>query len=118
MRKEGFRCGTFETDADSILFVASDALSHYLLMMYEVEHLDLFATEWEEAMARHSKNENYMRAALSIPNRLFETKVLGKIQNSMGSHINFQRHLQSLLRKGLIAHDDYSMAYMLNRTCE
>lgn len=112
LRKEGFRCGTFETDADSILFVASDALAHYLLMMYEVEHLDLFAAEWEEAMARHSKNENYMRAALSIPKHRFETKVLGKLLNSTGAPINFQRHLRSLLRRGLIAHDDYSVAYM------
>ena len=111
LRKEGFRCGIFETDADSIVFVASDALAHYLLMMYKVEHMDLVVSEWNEAIDRHSKNENYMRAASAIPKPLFEAKVLDKVLNSMESRVNFQRHLQSLLRKGLIAHDDYSLAF-------
>ena len=40
----------------------------------------------------------------------FEKDVINKLVNTIGHPVNFQRHIQSLLRKGLIAYDDYSLA--------
>ena len=110
--KEGFRAGTFHTDEHSWVFVASDALAHYLLMMYEMEHGNLFDKELEAAETRHTKNENYIKVARALPPVPFE-KRLRKLTNCVGHPVNFQRHLESLRRHGLIAHDDYSFALLL-----
>lgn len=107
----GFRCGTFKTDSNSIVFAASDALAHYVLMMYEVAHRNRFAEELNEAEAHHSKNENYIKQAKAFPPRSFERDVLQKLQHSTGHKANFVRHLQGLIHKGVLAHDDYSFAY-------
>ena len=42
----------------------------------------------------------------------FEKDVINKLVNTIGHTTNFQRHIQSLLRKGLIAYDDYSLAIL------
>ena len=44
----------------------------------------------------------------------FENDVIRKIVNTIGHPTNFQRHIRSLLKKDLIAYDDYSLA-MLNK---
>ncbi len=110
--KAGFRSGTFHTDQNSIIFVASDALSHYIMMMYEVLHREIFTVEIKEAINHHSKNENYIHAALSMKKIDFEKEVIGKLKACAGHTANFQKHLQRLIRHGLLAHDDYSIALM------
>ena len=80
-------------------------------MMYEVAHRNRFAEELNEAEAHHSKNENYIKQAKAFPARSFERDVLQKLQHSTGHKANFVRHLQGLIRKGELAHDDYSFAY-------
>ena len=39
---EGFKCGTFKTNDHSVIFVCSDALSHFVLMMYMVFNQDKY----------------------------------------------------------------------------
>ena len=49
----------------------------------------------------------------------FEKDVINKLVNTIGHPTNFQRHIQSLLRKGLIAYDDYSLAmFIKSKTME
>lgn len=112
LKKEGFRKGSFNTDEHSVIFVTSDALAHYILMMYEVVHRELFAEELLQAESHHSKNENYIKAAKAKTAIDFEKKVLGKLINCTGNTMNFKHHLKSVLYKGLIAQDDYSIAVM------
>ena len=40
----------------------------------------------------------------------FEKEVLNKLTNTIGHPTNFRRFVQSLIRKGLMAYDDYSIA--------
>ena len=108
--KEGFRKGTFSTDSDSIIFVTSDALAHYVMMMYEVANIDRFKKELYDAESNYSKNSNFIRVAKAIKVVEFEKDVINKLVNSIGHPTNFRRHIQSLIRKGLIAYDDYSLA--------
>ena len=110
LRKEGFRKGTFHTDPDSIVFVASDALAHYVLMMYEVAHRESFEHEIDIAESNSSKNCNYIKTAKAIQTVDFEKDVINKLIHTVEHSTNFQRHVYSLLRKGLIAYDDYSLA--------
>lgn len=111
--KDGFKSGTFHTNNKSRVFVASDALAHYILMMYEVAHREDFAQELGMAESNHSKNENYIKIAKAMKRIDFEKDVLGKLFNCIGHTTNFQRHIKSLIRKGRIAYDDYSLA-MIN----
>lgn len=107
---KGFMCGEWQPSDDSVVFVASDALAHYILMMYEVCHRDVYAQELQEAEAHHSKNENYIKMALALHDFDFEKDVLRKLVNCSGNATNMTRHLQSLVHKGLLAVDDYSFA--------
>jgi len=70
--KEGFNKGTFHTDNDSVVFAASDALAHYIMMMYEVANKESFAQELSTAEAHHSKNENFIQAAKAMGRINFE----------------------------------------------
>ena len=110
--KKGFRKGTFPIDSDSTVFVASDALAHYILMMYEVANRNRYEQELEQAESNQSKNGNYIKTAKAIKRIDFEKDVMSKLINTIGHQPNFRRHIKSLIEKGLIAYDDYSMAIL------
>ena len=110
LQKEGFRKGIFHTDSNSLIFVASDAMAHYIIMMYELASEDKYRQELDEAESKYSKNSNYIKVARAIREVKFEKDVINKLTNTVGHLANFRRHVQSLIRKGLIAYDDYSLA--------
>lgn len=103
----GLKSGTFQTNDSSILFVATDALSHYILMMYEVSQKDEYKMELQNAINNHSKNGILIKNALQIKTLDFEKDVLNKLLNCK-IPINMKRHISAIKRKGLIGHDDYS----------
>lgn len=110
LQKEGFSNGTFNIDADSVVFVASDALAHYIIMMYETANTDKYEQELSTAESYHSKNSNYIQMAKAMGRVNFEKDIISKLINTINHPTNFKRHIQSLIRKGLIAYDDYSIA--------
>ncbi len=112
LNKQGFRNGTFNVDDDSVVFAASDALSHYIMMMYEVSRKEEFNDDIEQALAHHSKNENYIRTALSMDKVDFTSKVIAKLKKYVREENRFKSYVQTLERQGLLAHDDYSLAFM------
>lgn len=107
--ENGFRSGGFNIDDDSIVFTASDTLAHYILMMYEVAHRDMFGNELQEAIHAQTKNSNFIKTAMAIPRIDFEKDVLRKLQNSNQPFL-MKNHIKGLWKKGLIGHDDYSLA--------
>lgn len=107
--ENGFRSGRFNIDDDSIVFTASDTLAHYILMMYEVAHRDMFGNELQEAIHAQTKNSNFIKAAMAIPRIVFEKDVLRKLQNCSQPFL-MKNHIKGLRKKGLIGHDDYSLA--------
>ena len=109
LNEKGFKTGGFELHDDSIVFVASDTLAHYILMMYEVAHRDIFANELQEAIDAQTKDSNFIKAAMGQKETDFEKDVINKLLKCR-NWFNFTRHLQSLKKKGLIGHDDYSIA--------
>lgn len=112
LQAEGFRCGTFICDKDSLFIVTSDALAHYILMMYMVAHKDSMGEELNKAIDAHSKNSQLVDTALVLPRVRFEHDVIDKLVHCSGHVSNLTRHLQLLRRRGLISHDDYSIAVM------
>jgi hypothetical protein len=109
LEKKGFRHGRFEIDDDCIVFVASDTLAHYVLMMYEVVNEDEYADELKKAIDAQTKNSNFIMTAKRIRKRDFKKDVIEKLENCEYQQ-QFKLHLERLKRWGLIGHDDYSIA--------
>ena len=106
----GLKVGRFMMNSESLTFVTTDALAHYILMMYEVAHKDLFECELKEAVEAQTKCSNYISLAMKLSQIDFEKDVLLKIINSNSG--NLKRHLKNRLERGLIGLDDYSIAIM------
>ena len=108
--ENGFKSGAFETDDESIVFAASDALAHYILMMYEVAHRDEFAAELQEAIDAQTKNSNFIRAAMRLKKLDFEEMLMYLLGRKHKGH--FKQHLKKFYREGLLGYDDYSLVIM------
>lgn len=109
--EKGFRCGKFKMTKDCIVFAASDALAHYILMMYELDNKERFENELEEAIRAQTKNSNYIRAAMSLEPIYFARRVMNKMECCTHDFL-LRSHIKGLKKKGLIGHDDYSLAIM------
>ena len=111
LNEEGFMYGQFKLTDDSVIFATSDALAHYILMMYEVTHKDEYAKELQEAINARTKNSNFIKTALSLVDKDFERNVIVKLLNC-STWPFFQNHIKGLKKKGVIGHDDYSLVFM------
>ena len=110
LSEQGFKSGQFDIQPGSIVFATSDALAHYILMMYEVTHKEEFESELQEAINAQTKGSNFIKACMSQRKTDFED-VIKKLPMSNNAG-NFKKHLESLRKKGLIGHDDYTIAIM------
>lgn len=113
--EKGFRSGTFKTSKTAVVFCASDALSHLILMLYETWLQTLgshrYDKEIEDAINAQTRNSQYVKLALGhSPD--FDAKMkyflrLSKREVVFQSGMNNHRD-----RLKLIADDDYSLAVM------
>ena len=92
-----------------MVFTASDTLAHYILMMYEVSNKDRFAEELQKAIDAQTKNSNFIKTAMTMPLFDYEKDVVRKLQNYSQPFL-MKNHIKGLRKKGLIGHDDYSLA--------
>lgn len=111
LNEKSFRKGQFKIDNNCFVFAVSDTLAHYILMMYEVAHKDMFADELLEAVNAQTKNSNFIKVAMSMTKIDFGIDVMRKLQNSYRDFL-LTNHIKGLKKKGLIGHDDYSIAMM------
>ena len=63
--EKGFKSGKFDISQNNIVFVTSDALAHYILMMYEVAHKEEFESELQEAINAQTKDSNFIKSCMS-----------------------------------------------------
>ena len=111
LEKKGFRTGLFKVDDDCIVFVASDTLAHYILMMYEVAHRDWYGEELIEAVDAQTKNSNFIKSAMRLRKIDFAKDVIQKLENCQYPK-QLKLHIERLKRWGFIGHDDYSLVIM------
>ena len=109
--KKGFRNGKLKITKDCIVFAASDALAHFILMMYEVAHFDDYAEELQEAINAQTKNSNFIKTATALTTIDYQNDVIKKLLNCNRGFL-LKNHIKGLRKKGLIGHDDYSIAIM------
>lgn len=108
LQHQGFHYGEWQLQKGDILFVASDALAHYVLMGYMLTHKKKYRNELQAAITQQNKNANYVRAAQKTNVRHFYRDVLRPLLQATNSDIGFRQYIYSLRGKKVIAHDDYS----------
>ena len=81
-------------------------------MMYELSHFNAFSAELQEAINARTKDSNFIKTAMGLKKVDFEKDVLGKLISCSKNPWNLMQHIEYLRKKGLIAHDDYSIAIM------
>ena len=109
LNRKGFRHGKFEIDDECIVFAASDALAHYILMMYELAHKDQFAKELKQAIDVQTKNSNFIKTGMRLRKLDFAKDVIQKLDNCKCQQ-QLVAHTERLKRMGMLGYDDYSIA--------
>ncbi|MBD5270205.1 MAG: hypothetical protein HDS43_06275 [Bacteroides sp.] len=125
LNPDGFQHGVFENIQNSIVFVASDALSHYILMMYrlslagkvsknkeaEIERLRA-SEEIREAAEASGRNSGLVKKGMSLGVVDFRRDVIDRLRDAVYDKAKFCKWLSRLRKNGLLGHDDYSLAVM------
>lgn len=105
--KSGFRSGVFELDDKSLVFVASDALSHFILMNYELAHCGDYRKDLDQVRESANANAQLLAVAESMP--VDFDKLLVDLVDSLSSEEAFKSHLLSLCEQGVLDKDDFSL---------
>ena len=118
MKKEGFRAGSFRPTRHSAIFAASDALSHYILMMYCLSCGEERQEEIDAVAQSHSRNAQLVRnaACLAWDAEIFQQR-LHKLFDAARNERTFADMMTQLERDGLLGHDDYSLAVAIEENC-
>lgn len=111
LQEEGFRTGDFVLYDDSVLFAASDALSHYILMMYYVTHPDEFKDELDELLQSHTTDASMVSIAQKDNTETFDT-IIGQLQDISHNQEDFDKHVKELHKRGVLDIDDYTLAFL------
>ncbi len=109
LSESGFSCGTFLADSGCILFCTSDALAHYIIMMYELSHCCEYAEELQAAERLGNKESSFIRSASSYKVDFYKD-ILQKLINCKSSY-TFEKYISKLLNRNQIALDDYSFVF-------
>lgn len=111
LEEEGCCNGVFHIDDASIIFAASDALSHYVLMMYELSKSAEFESELMELRMKRTSNSQLLQMAEKEVFKFYDD-VLSPLLRSVDSEANFKELMESLYVKKLIDIDDYTLAIL------
>lgn len=101
----------FPIDDASIVFAASDALSHYVLMMYELSKSEEFESELMELRMKRTSNSQLLQMAEKEALKFYDD-VLNPLLRSVDSEADFKELMESLCVKKLIDTDDYTLVIL------
>lgn len=110
LEEEGFRCGDFDLDESSVVFAASDALSHYIMMMYELSKSKEYGAELAEEYLKASGNSQLLKTAETMKFE-FGQDVLQSLLDATSSDSQFELYLKELNSKGILDLDDFTLVY-------
>ena len=111
LEEEGFKQGEFVLDDSSVVFAASDALSHYILMMYELAHCKEFGEELAEEYLKHSGNSQLLKTAETLRFN-FKNDVIDKLIQASDNQLTFEEYLKGLYHQGVIDMDDFTICWL------
>ena len=113
LEEEGFRSGIFSLDDTSVVFAASDALSHYILMMYELSKSQDYREELAEEFQKQSGNSQLLKTAGNIKFD-FEKDVIDALLQASENEDSFKVYIKELYEIGVIDMDDFTFVWITN----
>ena len=108
---QGFSHGVIELEADSLVFAASDSLSHFILMMYQVSRWEQYQPALEALIASHSSSSHLIQVARAMTFD-FERDILEPLIASTASEPAFAEQMRAWYELGLLELDDYSVVFL------
>lgn len=108
LNPKGFNCGTFHHSNDCVYFVATDAVAHYLIMMYQLSIAN--SQQIESALAVQSKNSQHIHFAMNTEKEKLSEIIL---LFTSGDDSKILGHLRQKENEKIISHDDFSFAAMM-----
>ena len=111
LEEEGFSSGVFALDASSVVFAASDALSHYIMMMYELSKRHDYREELAEEYQKPSGNSQLLKAAETVGCD-FEKDVVDGLLHASENEDSFRKHIKELHEMSLIDMDDFTFVWI------
>ncbi len=111
---EGFKADDFSLSDDSVVLAASDALSHYILMMYYVTHQEEFKDEIEEILNGHTSDSQMLSIALRdmANGHLTFDMLMEQLQDASHDQDIFDHFVKELHSRGVLDIDDYTLAIL------
>ena len=110
MNKGAYRSGRISIAPNSYVFVTSDALAHYIMAKYCL--VRGMNEDVQCALESKSRNANYVKALLANQTESSFMEIMTDIAFALTSPKNAESLLQRLYQDGVIALDDYSLAFM------
>lgn len=108
--KSAFRTRTFSLTDSSVIFAATDALSHYILMMYMSSMPEKYEKELNDIIGKQNPNSHLVSMALTQTEKF--DNVLEKLISSSDNPKCFEKYINNLYSKGLIDIDDYTFVVL------
>ena len=108
---KGFRNGEFHIAPSSVVFVASDALSHFIIMMYELSQCNKYSDELTEELSRQTSNANLLETASTM--RIdFAEDVIVPLQIASNSEKDFEAFVRKRYNDGILDSDDFTLVFL------
>ena len=111
LQEEGFKNGEFQLKEDSVVFAASDALSHYILMMYYITHQNKYKKELDDLVKNNSYDAQMVSIAQQDTEVTFE-EVIARLQEVSKEEKKFEMFVKDLYQHGVLDIDDYTLAFL------
>lgn len=111
LHREGFNSGDWILDEDSVVFAASDALSHYILMMYYINHSNDYQQELDDIMKSHDSDAQMLSLAKSDGSVSFDMLIC-KLQDIVKDQNRFDNFVKELYQRGVMDIDDFTLAIL------
>lgn len=111
LEEAGFRSGEFCLDDSSVVFVASDALSHYIMMMYELSDCGRYYNELCEERNAHTGNSQLLLNAEKM-HIDFYNDVIMPLQKSSSDNATFESFVKDLYHRRVLDIDDYTLVFL------
>lgn len=109
--QKGFNAGVFSKNKNDIVFICSDSLAHYFIMMYNIVNYGRYENDIEEALNTENKNSDFIKSALHLKVD-FYMDILKPVIDNIDKENELKGLLLELRKNNLIANDDYSIAVL------
>ena len=93
-----------------VVLIASDALSHYIMMMYELTKTKEYGAELAEEYLKASGNSQLLKTAETMKFE-FGQDVLQSLLDATSSDSLFEQYLKKLNSEGILDLDDFTLVY-------